>query len=73
MSKLYDKNERYTLEALDVTQELVDTLEKLLAGFVKNGYSIRELCGIAHACVSEVECKLMLEQGVRDEQAKAPK
>jgi hypothetical protein len=67
MSKLYDKNERHTPEALDISQELSDTLEKLLANYVKDGHSIRELCGIAHACVSEVEYKLILGQEVHND------
>ena len=62
MKKLFNDDERWTSEAVDIAIEISNALEKIMKYYVDQDYSVRELSCIAHGCVTEAECKLVLRR-----------
>lgn len=62
MKKLFGQDETWTEEGININRDIVNIIEKAIRYWAKREYSIRELCLIAHGCITEIECKLVMEK-----------
>jgi len=67
MEKLFTDSEEWTSEAIEVSLEFSRAIEGIMRHYVDKGYLIRELSCIAHGCVTDTECKLILDKRMKDE------
>jgi hypothetical protein len=59
---LFDENDSWTPEAVKCGREFSEVIEEVMDLYAGMGYSIRELAAIAHGCVTDAECKLVLDR-----------
>ena len=57
---LFDENDKYTQEGLDLSGEVFTAILDVVKKYTALGYSYREIAGIAHGAVVEAECSFGL-------------
>lgn len=61
MKSLFDKNDRYTEEALYLDYQSGVLLAPLMREYKKLGYSAREIAHIVTSAISLIECELVMD------------
>lgn len=61
MKSLYDINGHYTTEAGELCDKAKHKLRSVVDDTIRDGYSFREICGILHHSVMDLELDISLE------------
>jgi len=59
--ELFDKNERFTNQALDIDREFCQALKPIFLKYTRQGASIRQLAYIASSSLAETHLDLLLD------------
>lgn len=61
MGTLYSGNERYTSEAFEIYNQAIKVLSPVIAKARQDGFSVREICGLLHTVIGDIETELILD------------
>ena len=63
---LYDKDERYTDDALEIDTETNNAISAIFKKWLARGYKVREITGLLHTAVDAAGCFQILEYYIHE-------
>ncbi len=60
--RLYDENEKYTVEASLLDKKVNEALRPIISEYIARGYNVREICHVISMEILSMECDFILEK-----------